>query len=232
MNKINDHIIFKYLNNSCTPEELNEVLLWLEADKENQKHLFELEEIYDIRRIDKFESELHNIVIPSIPEVKKRPISRQLFMWCSVAAVALILIMSVWFINYQDTIKENTEMLYTVAVGENIKEIQLPDGSLIWLTPSSTLKVENWEEGERNVYLDGEAYFSITKDASRPFRVATENYTVKVLGTSFNVKSYPSSPKTETTLVEGKVEIENKERKTMVTLAVGQKAEYDKTRDK
>lgn len=57
------------------------------------------------------------------------------------------------------------------------------------------------------MYLEGEAYFEVTKDSLHPFVVQASNITVRVLGTSFNVNAYPDSEKMTTTLEEGKVQV-------------------------
>lgn len=59
----------------------------------------------------------------------------------------------------------------------------------------------------RTVELDGEGFFTVTKDASRPFTVQTQKYDVRVLGTEFNVYAYSNSEKFETDLLSGKVRV-------------------------
>lgn len=93
-------------------------------------------------------------------------------------------------------------------------KIELSDGSKVWLNAMSKLKFpELFSNGERRVDLEGEAYFEISKDASRPFIVHTEGTDVKVLGTNFNVDAYGSVVRT--TLKEGKVEVASANR-TMI----------------
>lgn len=86
-------------------------------------------------------------------------------------------------------------------------QITLPDGSVVWLNSASTLKYPSqFDDNERVVELEGEAYFEVTK-TERPFRVATAGQTVEVLGTEFNISAYADEPETKTTLVEGKVNV-------------------------
>lgn len=95
----------------------------------------------------------------------------------------------------------------TVAYGSK-STIELPDGSTVTLNSGSTLKYPSVFAAEnRTVILDGEAFFDVKKNPSKPFLVKTKDITVKVLGTTFNVKSYPDDNLTEATLVTGKVEI-------------------------
>jgi len=91
-------------------------------------------------------------------------------------------------------------------------QVRLPDGTKVWLNaassltyPASFLALNN-----RSVKLIGEAYFEVAKDKDKPFLVATEKQTVEVLGTHFNVNSYPDEASTKTTLLEGAVKIMTK----------------------
>ncbi len=107
--------------------------------------------------------------------------------------------------------------------------ITLPDGSKVWLNANSTLKYPSrFSDASREVLLEGEAFFDIvemqgTRDTRAPasnlkssagarvsrvpFKVKTNNQTVEVLGTQFNLSAYADDPETKTTLVEGKVKI-------------------------
>ena len=92
-------------------------------------------------------------------------------------------------------------------------QIQLPDGSTVWLNASSNLTYDkNFGKNIREVSLSGEAFFEVTKDSSHPFIIHTNVIDVKVLGTAFNVRSYPGDANTETSLIRGKVEVTVKNR--------------------
>lgn len=91
--------------------------------------------------------------------------------------------------------------------------IKLADGTTVWLNSDSELKYPlRFKGGKREVYLKGEAFFDVTKDASRPFIVHTEQMHINVLGTSFNIKAYPDDSTSETTLISGEVEVQLKNR--------------------
>lgn len=92
-------------------------------------------------------------------------------------------------------------------------KIHLPDGSQVWVNSGSSLTYEdNFNGSTREVHLDGEAYFDVIKDASRPFVVHTTGIDIKVLGTAFNVKAYKIEPTIEATLIHGSIEVINKNR--------------------
>ena len=88
-------------------------------------------------------------------------------------------------------------------------KMELSDGTKISLNAGSTLRIDDhFDNGrERKVYLSGEAYFEVTKDASRPFVVMTKGQNIQVLGTKFNVRGYDDQSKVTTTLFEGKIKI-------------------------
>jgi transmembrane sensor len=91
--------------------------------------------------------------------------------------------------------------------------IQLPDGSTVWLNASSDLTYgANFGKELREVNLTGEAFFDVAKDPERPFIIHTSVVDVKVLGTAFNVRSYPNDANTETSVIRGRVEVTVKNR--------------------
>lgn len=95
----------------------------------------------------------------------------------------------------------------SVAYGEK-RHLLLPDSSEVWLNAGTVLKYsERFADARRQVYLDGEACFSVRKNAEKPFIVQTSRLTVKVLGTRFNVKAYSADERITTTLSSGKVEV-------------------------
>jgi ferric-dicitrate binding protein FerR (iron transport regulator) len=86
--------------------------------------------------------------------------------------------------------------------------IILPDSSVITLNSATTLKYpDNFRNGTREVYLDGEAYFDVAKDPAHPFIIHANRMNIKVLGTAFNIKSYPNEQMSEATLIKGSIEV-------------------------
>ncbi len=85
----------------------------------------------------------------------------------------------------------------------------LPDGSRVWLNAGSKLAYDyNMNQaGERLVHLEGEAFFDVAKKADKPFIIKTGKISIRVLGTTLNVKAYPFDKITEATLITGKIEV-------------------------
>ncbi len=88
----------------------------------------------------------------------------------------------------------------------------LADGTTVWLNAGSKLVYENDFSGPtREVRLEGEAFFDVVKQTNRPFIVHTSGIDIRVLGTAFNVKSYPEDKNVETTLYRGRVQVLRRE---------------------
>jgi hypothetical protein len=100
-------------------------------------------------------------------------------------------------------------------------QVNLPDGSKVWLNSSSSLRFPALFNGNtREVELSGEAYFDVSKNKSKPFKVITKDQIVEVLGTQFNINSYSDEGPIKTTLIEGSVKIIYKDK--VVLLSPGQ----------
>jgi transmembrane sensor len=100
-------------------------------------------------------------------------------------------------------------------------QINLPDGSKVWLNSASTLRFPAFFSGDtREVELNGEAFFDVAKNPKMPFKVITKDQVVEVLGTQFNINSYSDEESFKTTLIEGSVKIIYKDR--VVLLSPGQ----------
>jgi hypothetical protein len=114
-------------------------------------------------------------------------------------------------------------------------ELQLSDGTIVHLNSGTTLKypVKFIASENRQVFLDGEAFFDVTKDKTHPFIVNADNLNVRVLGTHFNVSNYPEDKLTDVVLVEGSVGLHttnekfNAEKNTV--LKPGFKGSFSKT---
>jgi ferric-dicitrate binding protein FerR (iron transport regulator) len=144
----------------------------------------------------------------SQPSIKRFSWLKMAAMW----AIPLILLgAAAWFYSVAtERAKLYSEVVFMhkfTAYGER-SMIILPDSSKVWLNGGSSLIYPSrFISAERNVCLTGEAYFEVKKDKSRPFTVDVNQMKLKVLGTTFNVFSYPDNPQIVATLETGKVQI-------------------------
>lgn len=108
------------------------------------------------------------------------------------------------------------------------KDITLPDGSTVKLKGATTIAhAENFAKNRR-VKIDGEAYFTVTRDEAHPFTVESNGVTVTVLGTEFNMKAFEADTHAEVVLTTGKVEVTSGD--ASVTLNPSEMATIDKAR--
>lgn len=130
----------------------------------------------------------------------------------------------------QEEITYNT---LTVPYGKRF-DLLLSDGTQITLNSGTSLKypVQFLKTKNRQVFLDGEAFFNVAKDSVNPFIVNTNGLNVRVLGTKFNLSSYPEDQYVNTTLLEGSVSVYNKQdtfdSSNASLLEPGFKAEWNK----
>lgn len=145
------------------------------------------------------------------PSQSKQITRKRILTLIKLAATWLILIsvgfqLSKW-LNSEPINKDVRVSEYNVPKGSK-SQIKLPDGTVVWLNAGSSLKYDNnFDLKERNIYLTGEAYFSVATNKKKPFQVHTTDLVVRAFGTKFNVKAYPDEKIITTTLEEGKIDI-------------------------
>jgi transmembrane sensor len=120
----------------------------------------------------------------------------------------------------------NTHITVTNPSGK-IQMVSLPDSSRVWLNASTTIRYPESFKNNREIELEGEAYFEVMHDAKKPFAVETGDLQTTVLGTSFNIEAYPSAEKTTVSVITGKVKVDDNSRELARLTPTGQ-LEYDK----
>lgn len=131
------------------------------------------------------------------------------------AAASLIFIVGIGFLlkrnsDSNPSTQKNLQQVYVKPGSKS--QVILPDGTVVRLNGSSSLSYhKDFNKKVREVDLEGEAYFDVTKDSAHPFIVHTSDIDIRVLGTRFNVKSYEQDHTIETTLLRGSIEVYNKD---------------------
>lgn len=214
---IDDTLLVKYLLHETNPDEIEAVEEWIAINDINKKHFNDFKLIWDesknfatTSRLNeneswqKFKNRIH-----SIP-AKKAPIKIiHTFQWLKVAAM-VIFIAGAAAIAYTVF---NQKEIKTVAIKSMDKVITdtLPDQSVITLNKNSTIDYPEKFTGQtRTVSLEGEAFFSVAHDKTKPFIIYVNDVTIKVVGTSFNVKSMNGN--TEVIVETGIVEVIHKKK--------------------
>lgn len=170
---------------------------WKQADCTSEK---EVEE----RIWTKLQKQIHTT--EPIPAPIKLPLRKKFLRIASSILIPLFCIGLGYYYAKGISVQNNNRMTVQVEIGQKAK-IQLPDGTSVWLNSASSLTYDNTHNKKRVVYLQGEAYFEVSKDKVRPFIVKTNNISVEALGTSFNIKAYPDDDYIAATLIEGSIRI-------------------------
>jgi len=243
-----DHLMILYLTGQANEKEKLEFEEWLTLSESNRLVFENIRKVWNEN--SDYDEELSGIeekgddIWSRSEEVfeseNKNGSVFKLKVFTRVAAAVTLIIMG-WYVleKYQFPGTEKREITNTSIAwierenkkGER-KYYQLPDGSAVWLNAESTLRyAAAFADSIRKVQLDGEAYFEVKKDVTRPFLVEVYGSTVAVLGTSFNVSSYQNEKEVKVALLEGKVKVQNTEQTQMVMLRPGEELIVSKEDD-
>ncbi|HKZ66661.1 MAG TPA: FecR domain-containing protein [Chitinophagaceae bacterium] len=146
-----------------------------------------------------------SIIVPAVPGKKSSRI--MLLKWWMSAAAVVIISVSVFVFTQNKSPQKMGERLVEKQNAKGIKStIVLTDGSKIWLNADSKIEYpEVFTGNTREVHLNGEAFFEVAKNPAKPFIIHLANGTVRVLGTSFNIRAYDNEKIVETSVATGKV---------------------------
>lgn len=143
-------------------------------------------------------------------EVPRKTISDHFKKYAFAFATIAFLIFSASLYFFKIYYSTGNEVRVDIFAGKGIrKEVVLPDGTLVRLNSDSKLSydMDMQIHDQRNVTVIGEAFFIVAHDKERPFVVKTNNVSIKVLGTEFNVRDYPGDRASEATLIKGSIEL-------------------------
>lgn len=208
--------IFNYLNGFSSEKEKLQVEEWVSLSDSNKKEFEKLKRIYELSALDvesyspdvdiawsAVSDELFSDQTIQLKTKEEKPRSFQLGVFYRIAAVLVLTIGIAYFLVNKGA-EESFDMAYKTKPGE-LKELVLADGTKISLNENTTFKYsEQFGEGNRKVYLEGEAFFNVAKDKDRPFVIESPAAFTRVLGTSFNLRT--NSKKSRVDVYSGKVE--------------------------
>ncbi|MDR1202640.1 MAG: DUF4974 domain-containing protein [Tannerellaceae bacterium] len=222
-------LLASYIIGDLSQQELEALMAWRKESGENEDIFNELVRLRIRRKFDHYHTPEN--IDKAFSQFNKRltTISRRRLIQTVLKYAAVVLfVISIAFFGKNSIKKEETYIVYKVNAGESVRKIPLDDGSNVWLNCSSTLKVPtSFSVEKRRVILDGEAYFEIRKRPSGSFLVSTDQLTIKVLGTSFNVKTTGKTKDVETTLASGKVTLFDKNNNAVYQMSPGEKVTYN-----
>ncbi len=220
-----EDLIIQHLSETINEEDLLKLNAWLELSS-NNKHLFEqTREIWlSSKVVDNLKGFDHrkgyqrflSSTKKTALENARSSVKTMIFSLPRVAAVVLIAFGLGILVHYLSLKLLGPDLVaqqeIIVPLGSKSK-IKLPDGTMVTLNAGSKLTYKtSFGKVNREVWLEGEGYFSVAKDKKRTFIVKTGYLDIRALGTEFNVKAYPNEKTIQTTLVEGSVQIEKTSR--------------------
>lgn len=215
METINEEILLQYIDGNLSPDDVTAVEQWLAASPEHAKTLEQLffslqvaRKVQIMQTVDP-EKALQRFKAKRQQQDKKAAIRRTLRTVERIAAALFLPVLVLSAYIWMQGSREEVRMLEVRTNPGVISAFRLPDGSQVWLNAGSTLKYPSeFIAGTREVQLEGQGYFEVTRNEAQPFIVkAGTDYAVEVLGTSFNVAAYEEEEWIETTLVEGSVDL-------------------------
>ncbi|MBT1704555.1 FecR family protein [Chryseosolibacter indicus] len=212
-------LISGFLEKQLSDAELDELKSWLMQDASHKEYFDKVNENYQTTKIlDQFNSEkIDNAWLKLSEKIngeknrhfKQRTISQYYYNFLRVAASVSILVLTsllLWKL-YNSVVTPTSDLIVVENSQTRNTHIVLPDGSLVWLNGSSTIEYNSdFGKTNRQVKLNGEAFFDVKKKDNQNFIVRTNNISVRVKGTRFNVSAYKGQ-EVKTTLEEGKVEL-------------------------
>lgn len=200
---MNLDLLQKYIAGNATEAEKQRVTEWIQENPENMREYMAQRKLYDaaLWRTAPVAEEKR--------QEKKHFSLRGVWMEAAkIAAVFAIVLLGTHYWSGKHQVQENKTLQSIYVPAGQRAELMLADGTKVWLNSRTTLTFPGDFKGDiRQVKLDGEGYFAVTKNVEQPFIVETNKCNVKVLGTEFNVMAYAADSVWETSLLEGAVEI-------------------------
>jgi transmembrane sensor len=218
------YLLSLQLSGEATQEELEELRMLLQAHPELGLRIQVMQNIWRSKQTqtagddhyDKHLQRLSNhLATPVLQfETDKKTTHKYRWLWIAASAAASIIVVLFLFVPAKQRSKAPVANNVVSTRPGSKSKVELPDGTQVWLNANSRITYnQNFMDSTREVQLTGEAYFDVASIISDrtgqkiPFIIHTNSIDVKVLGTAFNVRSYPGEKTTETALIHGSIEV-------------------------
>lgn len=233
MGKQNNHRLLadKYKNGQCTPDEVKRIQSWYD----------QLEDygFPDEQELERASEEVTAQTLRQVAKLQQQKVLRRIIWQIGSAAAVILLLLHFW--PSQDKPKASfTSLAHVADIQETItsngekRKLILPDGSSVTLNASSTVRYpKEFGVENREIELDGQAFFDVVSDPKKPFLVHTKDLTVKVLGTSFDVKAYTDEQQAVVRVATGRVAVSTSRTtaKQLALLQPGEQFDYNKNQN-
>ncbi|MGN0213540.1 MAG: FecR family protein [Muribaculaceae bacterium] len=232
-----NEIIIRYLDHTATPDEENILLDWLQQSAQNSDEFSQIRDLWLLSKTvsendEETEEALRNLRLRIASRPKKAFFSPKV-LWLTKVAASIVLLLATAitaFFAGKSASEPNTVIQNKLLTADGSRgRFVLPDSTVVWLNSNTVLQYpEEFTASAREVILEGQAYFEVSKNKEKPFRVHAGKMDVEVLGTHFQVANYDHKSAVEAVLVEGSVRVAGCGLKNPVTLQPGQLLSYNK----
>lgn len=194
-----------YFSGKTTPDEEAGIIDWANSSPENYRQYLNERRFWDALCLSSANRQDKTIQTPRINTIWK--------ITTAITSIAAVFILYLYISTgvFHDSVQKKQVVI--VPPGQRV-QVLLPDGTNVWLNSRSTLSYPlSFGEKQREVVLDGEAFFEVAHNTQQPFIVSTRKYNIHVLGTTFNVYAYNNRDNSfEASLLEGSIYISDKEK--------------------
>jgi transmembrane sensor len=202
-----DQLLLKCIEGSASENEMQDAWSWIDQNRDNRRHYENMRDIWlsvtlsgqlKENEVENFwkriKEKTNSDNVEKATEIDEP--NRLLPRLLKIAAVLLITFalgaVTGKFYLHND-VSSNEKEYYTIEAPRGAKSfLTLADGTKIWLNAGSKISYQrNYNQENRNIFLEGEAFFEVAKNERVPFYVHSSGIVVKAIGTAFNVKAYP-----------------------------------------
>lgn len=225
-----------YLNDVYTQDEAQQFLDAVNNDitslNDGMKNVWEESSLMNttIQEKEQLKQEAYSLLKKQEQEQKYTiSISQRFIRKIATIAAAVVAIFTIGYggVKYLNH-KSSSNIIFaesTTLIGET-QTVTLPDGTKVYLNACSYISYpQKFEGNERKITLIGEAYFQVARNEKQPFIVQTEQFDVKVLGTTFNIKAYKEDETQAVSVESGKVQVDMPE--AMIRLIANEEMNYN-----
>ncbi|MDP1725900.1 MAG: FecR domain-containing protein [Bacteroidota bacterium] len=197
-------LITRVLTKEASEDEKLTLRKWRELDVLNEQQFREYQLIWDQTELPSGNATDVNLSWQQFyKKLDKNKKTKSVPIWFKIAAS--IIVFGGVLMLLAKLMGGGGELLEQTAFNER-KQVQLPDGSIVWLNKNTSIRYAQAFSGEtRSVQLNGEAFFEVVKNTEKPFVITASHAVTRVLGTSFNLAAYDSVPEVKLTVTSGKV---------------------------
>ena len=216
------YTLIKFFKGEATESEMDSIAEWINSSPRNMEYFARQKALYTA--IESVRLKQESTPATEIPLKKRNHIPVAKYIAAAVVA-SVCFLAGLWINNSSHKADNQTQLISQSNSSTPIKHslytekgvkgfITLPDSSRVWLNSDSKITYPDEFTGDKRIVsISGEAYFEVTKDSLHPMVVLTnKDFTVEVLGTTFNIRSYENDATAETTLYTGRIKMHYKDR--------------------